>query len=170
MTSLSAVAFDLDGNDTLETLRGNHARRIHLNLKFQDQINMGRTIAESTLRWWFKPDLAQARSYLVDDPIPTHEALAGFDSFIFRHGIQYSWGNGSDFDNALMSSLYQTFDRDSPIIYKNRRCTRTFYFLEKNPFKVDGIVEHYGIDDCYYQILRLQHVYRNFIVPGSPNA
>lgn len=162
--SVGLVTFDPFGNDTVETLRSNPNNNLYLNLKFQDQIRAGRTISESTLRWWFGEDLGDARKALSKDPVSTPEALQYIDNFFLKHDVKYTWGNGSDFDNAILDDLFRSFDRITRISYKNKRCARTIFGMSKKSYKPTGFVEHDAIEDCYFQILRLQDMFRNHLI------
>ncbi|QIG72751.1 exodeoxyribonuclease protein [Rhizobium phage RHph_Y65] len=164
--SVGIVAFDPLANDTIETLRNDPHRKLYLNLQFDDQIKNGRTISEDTIRWWFEDKLAEARSKLKStDLVSTPLALTLIDNFILKHDIRYSWGNGSDFDNAIYDDLHRTFNRLNRIKYKNKRCARTIFGMTNKKYnpKDFNILEHDAIEDCYFQILRLQDMFRNHL-------
>lgn len=91
-----------------------------------EQIRMGRTFNASTLFWWMHKDREEARKdILAGDRIPVTTALHYLSSFC--DGAEGVWGNGSDFDNAMLRDI-ATFDLWP---YHRNRCFRTL--MNMNP-------------------------------------
>ena len=57
----------------------------------------------------------------------TAQGLTEFASFISRNGGEEAklWGNGSDFDNVIVGSLFDSFGLVKPWSYGRNRCYRT---------------------------------------------
>lgn len=91
----------------------------------------GFTVNPDTLAWWHKQSEKARRAAMVDgDCVHILDALEGFSNWLFRVTGQdlenlNVWGNGSDFDNALMAKAYDMVSRVQPWHFWNNRCYRT---------------------------------------------
>lgn len=116
----------------------------------------GRTVRESTLRWW-RDQSPEAQAVLDAEGMPVADALTDLASFLAENAACEVWGYGSDFDNVTLSSLSRAFDVDVPWHYRANRCGRTIAAL---PDLVDGVkfdlpdrvgTHHNAVDDAIYQ-------------------
>jgi hypothetical protein len=120
----------------------------------EDQVRYGRTMNPSTLRWWLK-QTPEARAVFNAPPTRSSQVLADFVDFL-GEGTRYCkvWGNGADFDNVMLGSLYETYGVPRPWNYGNNRCFRTL----KNIGIAQGVIQpdrtgthHNALDDAIYQ-------------------
>jgi len=132
--SIGAVAFSDDGVKSGEFY-------VELTGDLETQQKAGRTTSMSTLLWWMGQGAAAQtvfRSHPVGgvvrmDTVAALEALRGF---LFAQGPLDQikmWANGSDFDNVIMRSLYESFGMEAPWKFYNHRCYRTFKSLPGAP-------------------------------------
>jgi hypothetical protein len=149
--SIGAVRFDIDQIDSFGPAFSAH-------LSIADQIRLDkRTISEDTLFWWLGQS-DEARNALLsqtrEDPSIVLRELAQFIS-----PTDFVWGNGSDFDNAILADAYRSKNYPLPWRYRNNRCYRTmkaaFPYVPKPAFV--GI-PHNAVDDARNQALHLQHI------------
>ena len=148
--TLGAVKVDFDKGVIGETL--------YLVLDITDQLLRYRTASESTQDWWAKQNEA-ARNAAFGRPdlrIPTTKALEKFTKFIQPYGKVPTdlvvWGNGPDFDNAIMLHLYKTFEVAPPFAHFNNGCLRTLMRMlprDRRP-KFDG-TKHNALDDAMHE-------------------
>ncbi len=128
----------------------------------------GRTISGDTVRWWMRQ--GQAAQQLFASPAPpgvtrvtTYEALSGFSLFVAANGDRDAelWGNGADFDNAVLGSLYDAFGIRKPWSYGRNRCYRTMKNIGVGPRKpqVREGVHHNALDDAITQAVHLQEIF-----------
>ena len=139
-----------------------------LNLKLgkkalrDEQIAMGRTVNKETVAWWKGQDADAKRIFKQANVESTDEALNKLTAFLTHGDINLLiWGNGSDFDNTIVSSLYEAFGMEAPWKFWNNRCFRTFkgeHGHITRPPKFDG-VKHDAVDDARQQALYLQAIY-----------
>lgn len=133
--SIGAVAFDSTGvRDCFYSV-----------LNIQEQMDKGRTISASTLTWWMKQDLS-VRGQALKSPVPVYSALEGLLAFMGEpSGI---WGNGSDFDNAILGHMFQQYGLRWP--YRLNRCYRTLrnMYPTDEPEKVNA---HNALADARWQ-------------------
>jgi len=84
---------------------------------------------ESTLRWW--GGQSQEAAQVLKDAetgVPLGDALEQFTKFLAATASLAQikvWGNGSDFDNAILACAYAAIGRDLPWKFWNNRCYRT---------------------------------------------
>jgi hypothetical protein len=93
------------------------------------QLAEGRTISIDTIKWWMKQS-DEARKCVYDPRSVTHpiQALQLFDAWVYTndsHSEVLVWGNGSDFDNAIVNDLYKTYKMKAPWDHRGNRCYRT---------------------------------------------
>lgn len=82
-----------------------------------------------------------------------HSALHQLALFMTRDGTtpDQVFGNGSDFDNAIVAETFKRVGLPVPWKYRNSRCLRTAKdYLPKVDLKRDG-VHHRALDDARYQ-------------------
>lgn len=124
----------------------------------------GRTISADTVSWWmqqsadarmlFDPNIANRRS--------TVDALDSFADFIAANGGRDAeiWGNGADFDNILLGSMYESFDLRKPWSYSRNRCYRTMKNIGVGPRKAARMGTHHNaLDDALTQAVHLQEIF-----------
>lgn len=85
-------------------------------------------IDPATVRWWLNqsPEARSLLSHPSRRGLP--EVLVSFDNYIRECGGENCevWGNGAEFDNAILRNAYLTFDKDAPWAFYSNRCYRTF--------------------------------------------
>lgn len=131
---------------------------IYMILSREDQWGK-REIDADTIKWWNEQD-TELRSALLDAPqTPVIAALNAFTGFIEAYADAPDsvevWGNGADFDNVIMSTLYSDFGLERPWPYNGGRCYRTIKNLVI-PFGADDLpqfegTKHNALDDAVYQ-------------------
>jgi hypothetical protein len=130
------------------------------------QQQRGRTISGDTVRWWMWQGQAAQRLFSdLPDPevqrVATVTALTMFSDFVERNGGRNAeiWGNGADFDNVILGSLYEAFDVKRPWSYSRNRCYRTMRSLHWAPTRTDRFgVHHNALDDAITQAEHLQKI------------
>lgn len=118
-----------------------------------------REINPNTIKWWNEQD-TEVRSALLDAPqTPIAAALNAFTGFIQAFADTPDsvevWGNGSDFDNVILGTLYSDFKMVKPWSHSNNRCYRTIKnialaFGSHDLPQFEG-KKHNALDDAVYQ-------------------
>ena len=131
------------------------------------QQRVGRTVSAATVTWWMQQGAAAKQIFA--DPAPegvrrvsTAQGLTEFASFIARNGGEEAklWGNGSDFDNVIVGSLFDSFGLAKPWSYSKNRCYRTMKRLFGENLKLTHQgVHHNGLDDAITQAVHLQEIF-----------
>lgn len=109
-----------------------------------------------TLKWWMSQSEA-ARQVLAEadskKAMPLAKALAQLTTFLAPMGLRRVkvWGNGADFDNAILSCMYGAVGQTVPWDFWNNRCYRTLKNLVPGPkLKREGTY-HNALDDAKTQ-------------------
>ena len=130
--SIGACKFDPDTNqitDTFHAVIG--ANRYDVLSEYPFHVDM------NTIKWWrSQSSEARAGSFdAVEGTVTLEEALTQFAIWC---GDVEVWGNGSDFDNAILSHAYAAMGLQQPWKFWNNRCYRTM----KNQFPQTTMPRH----------------------------
>lgn len=168
VTSIGAVGFDpnstaLGARFYLELVEDTASQQEH-----------GRTISGATVLWWMQQGAAAKQLFASPPPagverVSTAVALERFRLFVNAYGGKDAriWGNGADFDNVILGSLYESYGLQKPWSYSKNRCFRTMKNLDtgpRQPKNRDG-VHHNALDDAVAQAMHLQEIFRCLRAP-----
>ena len=159
VVSIGAVKFNLDGQDTVDSL--DNAERVGIwYLEPEAQLKNARTVNGQTLLWWLQQSDSARQFIYTMRPTPITEALEAIATFC--KDSKHLWGNGATFDNTIIRSLFSTFNVKFPISYRGDRCHRTLINLlprEQKPQFLRYGVQHNALDDAISQVLYAQEIY-----------
>lgn len=136
--SIGAVYFSKDG------IENEFSRTIDL----QSCVGIGLEISISTIEWWMKQS-EEARKALFVGRVPLREALDSFSEFCYSSSAV--WGNGSDFDNVILTSAYKAIGKEIPWKYYNNRCFRTLKNLYPEIQTPERVGAHNSLEDAKFQ-------------------
>lgn len=111
-----------------------------------------------TVLWWFKQNEA-ARTELTLPAAHLSCALMDFTQWLRGPEVEL-WGNGSDFDNALLTAAYRAVDLALPWKFWNNRCYRTLKNICAVPMPKSEGTKHNALDDAKAQALHLNEIFR----------
>jgi hypothetical protein len=107
-----------------------------------------------TLAWWAKQaDAAKAVLQQAESGVKLPKALAQLTSFLSqfeRKGLKV-WGNGSDFDNAILTACYAAVGQPLPWDFWHNRCYRTLKALRPELKLQRQGTYHNALDDAKTQ-------------------
>lgn len=160
VTAIGAVAFDPYSDGVGEQFYAELTNDLAV------QQRVGRTISADTVLWWMRQGQAAQQLFMPSEQsrFATAEALDLFRLFIDDNGGRDAelWGNGSDFDNVILGSLYEDFGIKRPWSYSRNRCFRTMKNIHGAPGKDERIgVHHNALDDAFTQAKHLQKIMRH---------
>ena len=130
---------------------------IYLVLSREDQWGK-REINADTMKWWDQQS-DKAKEVLTAPQTPVKNALNCFTQFIELFADNPKdvemWGNGSDFDNVILGTLYRDFEVERPWKYSNNRCYRTLKNIclahDSHDLPEREGTHHNALDDAIYQ-------------------
>ena len=121
--SIGAVAFDEHGLGST----------FYVTLDVDDQVeNLGRRVQGNTVLWWGTQP-RHVWNAAIESPRSAKIGLQLFSVWAKENAAESPlvWGNGADFDNAILGSLYDSIKMDKPWKYSGNRCYRTLKNLVK---------------------------------------
>jgi hypothetical protein len=119
---------------------------------------------QSTLDWWanqgFKANAVKTASE-ADQGVPLRQALEMFRDWVKLTKNNKVYGNGSDFDNAILGFTYQALDMPLPWMFWNNRCYRTIKSMHSDiKINRDEGTYHNALDDAKNQAKHLIEIVR----------
>lgn len=144
--SIGAVVFDLDG----------------IKEEFYTNVVWEGHFKADTVKWWLKQSDAARNAILNEPTVPLLDALIDLMWFV---GDKPVWGNGVDFDNAILQNWYAAKDLKG-WSYRQNRCFRTIKNIYNSPeLWVRPDVAHDALSDAKAQALHLINIARKYGVP-----
>lgn len=136
-----------------------------------------RHVDEATVAWWDMPDQAEAKALLLDaDKHPLRTALSEFARWLRmsvpEEGDRVMWGNGSDFDNAILAHAFSTNGLPVPWAFWNNESLRTLRRIEarlcsqlrrNTTSRVRPSVAHSALADAEAQLLWAEAMLSNIV-------
>lgn len=155
--SIGAVFFD--------PLTGKLGEQFYKVVGPDDQQERGLHEDAGTMAWWGKQSEG-ARQVLVEhaaSEVTLQEGLDGFTKFVgeAKGGLRAVrvWGNGSDFDNAILTVAYMAHQQNTPWDFWNNRCFRTLKALAPSVGMEKGLLAHNALNDA---IMQAEHTCKVF--------
>lgn len=131
-------------------------------------------VSRSTLDWWNKQD-PDTRAEAFSGKKELIDVLVELGGYLLALETPINlWGNGSDFDNVILTNAYDRFGISLPWSYKNNRCYRTLKSLYPQilpPAMIRGGMKHNALDDAKYQAAHAEgiFVYRDMLAQNYEN-
>lgn len=128
-----------------------------------EQIIMGRTVSTDTVQWWKKQSGKAQNVFKNSTHDSVTDALDDLTKFITKSHVTDQpniWGNGPDFDNQIVSSLYRSYGMTPPWKFFQYRCHRTMKMMHghiASPLLREG-AHHNALDDATHQAKTLMKI------------
>lgn len=114
--------------------------------------------SQDTIDWWAK-QAPEAREVIdvaeSTEAMSLSEAMLQLTCYLTQFGLTQLkvWGNGADFDNAILNCCYAAVEQHVPWKFWHNRCYRTLKSIVPGPeFKRQGTY-HNALDDARSQAL-----------------
>lgn len=119
----------------------------------------GLHIDPETVKWWGQQS-EEAQKALTIDNVSLNQALDDFTEWYGKEKIPV-WGNGSTFDNVILSHAYDSLNLTKPWPWYLDYCYRTMKNIYKKveADKREG-VHHNALDDAIFQANHLIKIMR----------
>ena len=160
MSNKSNAAIIQIGAVQFNPYTGDVRMEFEVNIDITSCLLAGLDVNPETVQWWRGQSEDAKKALMAGQKYPLSVALKNFTAFVEGLNCKYGpfvWGNGSDFDNVILTNAYEALNMKRPWHYRNDRDVRTLVALGKtfgiNPFEEKRTgTYHRGIDDCKYQI------------------
>lgn len=116
---------------------------------------LGMTFSLSTAAWWMRQSAEARAVFEPKGALHIAQALSDFAVFAESDGERLIWGNGADFDNAMLAAAYRMNHRSAPWKFWNNACYRTIKNLYPSVKLNREGVHHNALDDAEFQALHL---------------
>ena len=143
--AIGACVFDINGI---------HAD-FYTTVSLADNLRVGRTVDASTILWWLKQSDAARAEFSGDCDVSLYQALRQLRELCNQLYIDGVWGNGSDFDCAMLADAYQQVcGEPTPWHFATTRDLRTLRALAPDVPRIpfDG-EKHNALADARNQAL-----------------
>lgn len=158
IVAIGAVEFDPMSNELGE--------KLHLLVNPDGVEELGFHISGSTFLWWLgQSEEARAAIIKAGGAADIGYALTCFSNWVAEvcpEGM-YLWGNGADFDNAILGNAYKVMCRKQPWSYGKNRCFRTMKGIFQNLEPERQGVHHNALDDACHQARWLQAIFKKLV-------
>lgn len=125
---------------------------------------------QDTLAWWNKQrtDIQLEAFSGLRSPRSVLQSISNkMKEFGSTRDI-HLWGNGSDFDNAILAGAYEWLGIPQPWHYTNNSCYRTWKNSVAIPYQ-KPVDAHNALEDAIAQARHLLHIHE-FVVRASGNS
>lgn len=165
---LDLETFGLDSNAMIvsigvckiDFLNRTVGRKFYRNINPESYKGLDYSIEPSVVKWWMGRS-EEAREQLINptEAISIRQALAELTSFLLSTAAGdpiVVWGNGVDFDNAIIAHHYKQTGIKQPWTFRENRCYRTVKNIFRDgPFPVDSEISHHALQDAIWQASHL---------------
>ena len=158
--AIGAVAFDLNAPDGEDPIKS----RFYSEVSLESSVAAGGELSPSTIMWWLQQSEDARKKFALqgkDETAMNVPTITGasllFTEWCTEHLTSDGsiWGNGSDFDNAILTSAYEGQRRETPWKFWQNSCYRSVKKLRKD-IKLQRVgVYHNAVDDAESQALHL---------------
>ena len=126
--------------------------KFYTTVTLESSVNAGLEIDAQTVMWWMQQS-DEARAQFAESKTRLSVALANFSAWVGGYAVV--WGNGSDFDNAILGNAFKKSGLRIPWEYYNNRCYRTVKRMRPEiDFERVGTY-HNAVDDAESQARHL---------------
>jgi len=133
----------------------------------QSSEDHGLHISASTFAWWTQQSAEARALFAVKDAASLGEGLDMFSRWCVGANALEMWGNGADFDCAILGHAYDVLAKTRPWKYSNNRCFRTLKSLVSKELNAAlwtqhsvGLVHHNALGDAVRQALTAAKILR----------
>lgn len=123
-------------------------------IDIESSLHNGFKIDGKTIEWWLKQSNEAKKDLFDNRRFTIKQVLISFSdwlNFYFDAKNINIWGNGSDFDNAILKNAYDRMKISIPWDYRNNRCFRTLKSLFPNVEKPETNNHHNALGDALWQ-------------------
>ncbi len=135
---------------------------LYLRLQVDEQFEMGRVSADSTLEWWGKQSEAVREEALGEgeDRVTVEEFTSSLSKFLF--GCGHIWAQGVMFDIGKLEHLYKQLNKPVPWQFWQVRDSRTLLSTLGDPRDKNATEAHNALADAISQAVAVQDVIKKY--------
>jgi hypothetical protein len=148
--TLGAVAFNFWGDVQDE---------FYVRVDFKSCEDIGLKKDEKTVKWWqSQSETARGDAFKSTDRVCITDAILQFNAFWNKNKGEKFWCNGANFDEPILSTVYEKLNIEKPWKFWNVRCLRTYLSIVGMSMNKYGFIAHNALIDCKNQVLAYKDV------------
>ena len=152
--SLGAVKFDPLSDSEPHS-------ELYLKILINDQDQLGRTISDSTIKWWSEQDPAvMEEAFDQTGGVTVEEALRQLNKWCV--GVDEIWAQGYGFDITMLEDMYRSVGKPIPWQFWQISDARTITKrMPRDPRKDMQTNLHNALADAYFQAKSVQIIFKH---------
>jgi exodeoxyribonuclease VIII len=142
---------------------GGTRERFYTPVSLDSCLSHGLTQDASTAKWWYEQSEDARSHWDVPNPPALDVALRDLQEFLEQHTtkrFRYMWGNGADFDIAMLAHAHSAIGAQIPWEFWNVRCFRTMKNVLPIVVPPRKGTHHMALDDAMHQVDHLCEILR----------
>jgi hypothetical protein len=149
--TIGAVAFD---RKTFKILDEFYRR---IDLASCEEIGLRKS--QSTVEFWEKQsEDAKNEAFNAKNRVHIKDAMHNFVEFWLKNNGQRFWCNGANFDEPILSTVFERINFYKPWKFWDVRCVRTYLAVAGRSMKDYGFAAHNALLDCKNQLKAMEDV------------
>lgn len=159
--AIGAVITDNDAEPDESGFTDPVIARFYSKVSLASSVAAGMTMSPGTVLWWMQQSNEARGEFKDNHKAPDLKvALGMFSTFLQMNDFNRVWGNGSDFDNAILRYAYERVGLGIPWKFWQNACYRTIKGMYPEvPFVRQGVY-HNALADAESQGLHLVQILR----------
>lgn len=134
-------------------------------VRLESSIMRGGTVSPGTIEWWMATERTEARDNWIASPklgilVALNAVAARILKYSAINPLPLIWGNGVNFDNAILKSAYERLEIKVPWGYRQDADFRTLKLLYKDVVPEPAFVgtPHVALDDARHEAVWLSTI------------
>ena len=124
---------------------------------------LGLHTCKETLKFWEAQSReAKEEAFSQVGRMPIADVMTDFVKFWNKNNGDELWCNGANFDEPILSTIFDKLQLHKPWKFWNVRCLRTLMALAGLNMKMFGPVAHNALEDCKNQLRAFKAAYSMF--------
>lgn len=146
-------------------------------IRLESAMKHGGITDGGTVTWWLDPDRSEARdnwslSIKISLPSALNEVAIILGKYSTTQPLPLIWGNGVNFDNAILKSAYERLEVKVPWGFRQDADFRTLKLLYKDVVPEPAFVgtPHIALDDARHEAVWLSSILRYIYAGVRPSS
>lgn len=134
---------------------------LYFRIDVDEQIELGRVVDDSTLKWWStQPNDVRDDAFSDDDRLSLDEVRRHLNKMVV--GIEAVWAQGTVFDIGILENLYRQKNWPKPWQFWQIRDSRTLLNTFGDNRELNKKGSHNAFMDAWEQAKAVQTIYNKF--------
>lgn len=134
---------------------------LYLKINIDDQDKLGRSVSDSTIKWWSEQDSnIMEEAFDQEGSVTVEEALKQLNKWVV--GVDEIWAQGYGFDITMLEDMYRNIGKPIPWQFWQISDSRTITKrMPQDPRKSMQTDLHNALADAYFQAKAVQIIFKH---------